>query len=309
MHGKIPKGCNSSFIALIPKIPDANLEKDFRPISLIGSLYKIIAKILANRLVGVLGDIVNARKKKQFLVFKVDFEKAYDSVRWVFLDDILRKFGFGEKWCKWIQSCLTSSRGSIILNGSPTEEFQFYKGLKQGDPLSPFLFILIIKSLHLSFQRVEDAGMFKGIKLGSSVSTSHMFYADDAVLVGQWCESNINTLVPVLECFYRASSLRINMSKSKLMGLYVDSDKVKGAAIKLGCLTFKTPFTYLRSTVGGSMSQIQAWEEVVERVKSWLSKWKMKTLSIGGGFTRKTRLYGLGSLRRYMGKRVIWTRR
>ncbi|GKC34188.1 RNA-directed DNA polymerase, eukaryota [Tanacetum coccineum] len=157
-YGVIPKGCNSSFIALIPKIPDANMVKDFRPISLIGSVYKIIAKILANHLVGVLGDIVNEvqyafiadrqildgpfilnevlqwckKKKKQSLIFKVDFEKAYDSVRWDFLDDILKKFGFGEKWCKWIQSCLRSSRGSIIINGSPTEEFQFFKGLKQG---------------------------------------------------------------------------------------------------------------------------------------------------------------------------------
>ncbi|GJR33170.1 RNA-directed DNA polymerase, eukaryota [Tanacetum coccineum] len=83
----------------------------------------------------------------------------------------------------------------------------------------------------------------------------------------------------------RASGLRINMSTSKLMGLHVDSDKVKRAAIKLGCLTFKTPFTYLESTVGGSMSRIQAWEEVVERVKSRLFNWKMKTLSIGGRLT------------------------
>nr|GEY59362.1 RNA-directed DNA polymerase, eukaryota [Tanacetum cinerariifolium] len=263
MHGEIPKGCNSSFIALIPKIPDANL-------------------ILEGPF--ILDELIQwcKRKKKQFLVFKVDFEKAYDSVRWDFLDDILKKFGFGEKWCKWIQNCLRSSRGLVILNGSPTQEFQFYKGLKQGDPLSPFLFILIMESLHLAFQRVEDAGLFKGIKLGSSVSISHIFYADDAVFVGQWCESNINTLVHVLECFYRASGLRINLSKSKLMGLHVDSDKVNGAAIKLGCFTFKTPFTYLGSTVGGFMSRIQAWEEVVERVKSRLSKWKMKILSIGG---------------------------
>ncbi|GJZ84198.1 RNA-directed DNA polymerase, eukaryota, partial [Tanacetum coccineum] len=255
-YGNIPKGCNSSFIALIPKIPDANMVKDFRPISLIGSLYKIIAKILANRLVGVLGDIVNEvqsafiaerqildgpfilneilqwskTKKKQSLIFKVDFEKAYDSVRWDFLDDILKKFGFGEKWCKWIQSCLRSSRGSILINGSPTEEFQFYKGLKQGDPLSPFLFILIMESLHLSFQRVVDNGMFNGIKLSSSLSISHLFYADDAVFMGQWCDGNISTLIHVLECFYRASGLRINMSKSKILGVNVDSDKVKGVA-------------------------------------------------------------------------------
>ena len=90
-------------------------------------------------------------KKKQVLIFKVDFEKAYDSVRWDFLDDVLYKFGFGNKWRVWIQSCLKSSRGSILINGSSTEEFQFFRGLKQGDPLSPFLLILIMESLHLSF--------------------------------------------------------------------------------------------------------------------------------------------------------------
>ncbi|GJX45828.1 RNA-directed DNA polymerase, eukaryota [Tanacetum coccineum] len=174
---------------------------------------------------------------------------------------------------------------ALVINGSPTEEFQFSKGLKQGDPLSPFLFILIMESLHLSFQRVVDAGMFKGFKLGTSVNISHMFYADDAVFVGQWCESNISTLVHVLECFYRASGLRINMSKSKIMGVYVDSDKVKRAAMKLGYLILKPPFLYLGLIVGGSMSRVHAWNEVVERVKKRLSKWKMKTLSIGGRLT------------------------
>nr|GFB72828.1 RNA-directed DNA polymerase, eukaryota, reverse transcriptase zinc-binding domain protein [Tanacetum cinerariifolium] len=124
LHGEIPKGCNSSFITLIPKVPNANMVKDFRPISLIGSFYKVIAKVLANRLVTVLDDIVDEtqsafvtdrqildgpfilngivhwckNKKKQSMIFKVDFEKAYDSVRWDFIDDILRRFGFGEKW-------------------------------------------------------------------------------------------------------------------------------------------------------------------------------------------------------------------
>ncbi|GJY97741.1 RNA-directed DNA polymerase, eukaryota [Tanacetum coccineum] len=130
LFGDIPKGCNSSFIVLIPKFPGANMVKDFRPISLIGSLYKIIAKVLANRLVDKLGSIVNEvqsafvkdrqildgpfildeliqwckKKRKHLLVFKVDFEKAFDSVRWDFLDDLLFKFGFGGKWRKWIQS-------------------------------------------------------------------------------------------------------------------------------------------------------------------------------------------------------------
>nr|GEV17137.1 RNA-directed DNA polymerase, eukaryota [Tanacetum cinerariifolium] len=110
------------------------------------------------------------------------------------IGDILNHFGFGAKWCGWIQECLRSSRGSVLVNGSPTEEFQFYKGLKQGDLLSPFLFILVMESLHLSFKRVEDAG----------------------------------------------------------------------------------------SKVGGCMSWIKSWDEVIDKMVNRLSKWKMKTLSIGG---------------------------
>nr|GFA85978.1 RNA-directed DNA polymerase, eukaryota, reverse transcriptase zinc-binding domain protein [Tanacetum cinerariifolium] len=195
----------------------------------------------------------------------------------------------------WIQSCLKSSRGTIIINGCPTEEFQFFKGLKQGDLLSSFLFILVMESLHLSFQRVEEAKMFKGIKVGPLVILSHMFYADDAIFVGKWCESNITTLVHVLDCFHRASGPKINMSKSKILGVHVESDRVKEAALRLGCLTPKTPFLYLGSKVGGSMSRFHEWDEVggsmsrfhewdevVERVKMRLSKWKMKSLSIGG---------------------------
>ncbi|GKB05965.1 RNA-directed DNA polymerase, eukaryota [Tanacetum coccineum] len=249
LNNDIPQGCNSSFIALIPKIPDANLVKDFRPISLI------------------------------------DFEKAYDSVRWDFIDDVLSKFGFGDKWRKWIQCCLHSSRGSIIINGSPTEEFQFGKGLKQGDPLSPFLFILIMETLHLSFQRVVDAGLFHGIKLGGLVNLSHMFYADDAVFVGEWSESNISMLVNVLDCFHRVSGLKINMSKSKIMGVHVDDGKVSRAANKLGCLVLKPPFLYLGSYVGGDMYRLQAWNDIVDRVRRRLSNWKLKMLSIGGRLT------------------------
>nr|GEW06896.1 RNA-directed DNA polymerase, eukaryota [Tanacetum cinerariifolium] len=302
-HGDIPNGCNSIFIALIPKILDANVVKDFRPISLIGSIYNIIAKILTNRLVDVLGNIVNEVqsafiterqildgpfilnevmqwcriKKKQVLIFKVDFEKAYDSVRWDLLDDVLYKFDFGNKWRVWIQSCLKSSRGSILINGSPTEEFQFYRGLKQCDPLSLFLFIFIMESLHLSFQRVVDSRFFTGISLNSMVNLSHLFFADDAIFLGQRIESNIDTLVHVLECYHRASGLQINMCKSKILGIHVEDGKIKNAASKLGCLILNTPFSILGTKVGANMSRVYAWKEVVDKVTSRLLRWKMKT--------------------------------
>nr|GEU37982.1 putative reverse transcriptase domain-containing protein [Tanacetum cinerariifolium] len=223
-------------------------------------------------------------KKKQALIFKVDFEKAYDSVRWDFLDNVLRKFGFGDKWCKWIQCCLNSSSGSFLINGSPTKEFQFGKGLKQ------------------------DEGMFKGIKLGRGlVNLSHMFYVDDTIFVGQWCENNITTPVHVLDCFYKVSGLRINMSKSKIMGVHVDAKKVNRAATKLGCLVFIIPFAYLGSIVGWNMSRKHLWNETMDKVKKRSSKWKMNTLSIGGRLTliksvlSSTPLYHLSLFKAPMG--------
>ncbi|GJZ55134.1 RNA-directed DNA polymerase, eukaryota [Tanacetum coccineum] len=303
--GNIPKGGNSSFISLIPKIPNANMVKDFRPISLIGSVYKIIAKILANRLVMVVGDLVNEiqsafvadrqildgpfilnelvqwckAKKKQTMVFKVDFEKAYDSVRWDFLNDVMKKFGFGEKWCNWIRKCLQTSRGSVLVNGSPTQEFQFYKGLKQGDPLSPFLFILVMKSLHTSSQRVVDGGFFKGIKLNSSLYMSHLFYADDVIFMRQWNQDNIDTLIRVLDVFYRASRLRINMSKSKLLGISVETSKMEQDATKIGCSMLKLLVMYLGARMWViKFSQLTPGRRLLMVMGSRLSKWKVKSL-------------------------------
>lgn len=156
LFARFPKGCNPSFITLIPKVSSAKFVKDFRPISLIGCQYKIIAKILANRLSMVISDLVNKQqyafvvgrqilddplirneflswcktKKKKAMIFKVDFEKMYDSVKWDFLDDILGKFGFGTRWQGWIRGCLYSSMGFVLINSSLTKEFQFYKGLR-----------------------------------------------------------------------------------------------------------------------------------------------------------------------------------
>nr|GEX79583.1 RNA-directed DNA polymerase, eukaryota [Tanacetum cinerariifolium] len=190
-HASFPIGCNSSFIALIPKSLEPKTVGDYRPISLIGCLYKVVTKILATRLSSVISDLVSdvqtaflpnrqildgtfiinellARcryKKQRAMIFKVDFAKAYDSIRWDYLEAVLNSFGFGHKWRSWIQGSLYSSMASIFVNGSPTFEFQFHRGLKQGDPLAPYLFILIMESLHLSFSRVIEAGVFTGGRL------------------------------------------------------------------------------------------------------------------------------------------------
>ncbi|GJY39867.1 RNA-directed DNA polymerase, eukaryota [Tanacetum coccineum] len=132
------------------------------------------------------------------MVFKVDFAKAYDSVRWDYLMDVLKSFGFGDKWCGWIKGSLSASMASVLVNGSPMAEFQFFRGLKQGDPLAPYLFILVMESLHLSFSRTVDVGIFKGIQIGKDFTLSHLFYADDAVFIGEWSDENLSRILHVV---------------------------------------------------------------------------------------------------------------
>ncbi|GKF04737.1 RNA-directed DNA polymerase, eukaryota [Tanacetum coccineum] len=196
------------------------------------------------------------RNNTKAVIFKVDFEKAFDSVRWDFLDEVLHKFGFGDKWRGWIQGCLSSAMGSILVNGSPTSEFQFYKGLKQGDPLSPFLFILVMESLHFLFENVLNVDKL-----------------------------NFSTIVNVLKWFFLASGLKINIHKSKLMGIGIPQDVVTSTASSIGCATLTFPFNYLGVKVGGNMSRLSSWEEVITKISSRLSKWKLKTLSVGGRYT------------------------
>ncbi|GJV67821.1 hypothetical protein Tco_1483330 [Tanacetum coccineum] len=123
-----------------------------------------------------------------------------------------------------------------------------------------------MESLHISFKRVVDAGMSNGIVFNSVMHLSHMFYADDAVFMGQWSTKNIDTIIYVLKCFYRASGLSINLSKSKLLGVVVSEDRVVQAANRIGCGVLKAPFAYLGSKVGGNMSRIKPWDEIVDKM-------------------------------------------
>ncbi|GKB67695.1 RNA-directed DNA polymerase, eukaryota [Tanacetum coccineum] len=219
------------------------------------------------------------------MVFKVDFAKAYDSIRWDYLDDVLVAFGFGSKWRSWIRGSLSTGMASILVNGSPTFEFQFHRGLKQGDPLAPYLFILVMESLHLSFTSAVEAGIFTGIKVDHSLMLSHFFYADDAVFIGEWSNNNLRHIMHMLQCFSLSSGLVINLKKSQLLGIGVPNDIISNAAAFLGCAVLKPPFKYLGVTIGGNMSRINAWEDSIGKIKARLSKWKLKTLSIGGRLT------------------------
>nr|GEU38335.1 RNA-directed DNA polymerase, eukaryota [Tanacetum cinerariifolium] len=304
--GSFPKGSNSSFIALIPKVMDAKFVTDFRTIILIGCVYKVVTKILANHLATVISDLVSdiqsafvanrqildgpfilnellaccKRKNKQAMIFKVDFAKAYDSVRWDYLLDVLQAFGFGPNWCKWIRGTFSFAMASILVNGSPTSEFSFFCGLKQGDPLAPYLFILIKESLHISFSRATSDGLFKGIQIQGLMAIPHLFYADDAVFIGEWSDSNLDNIVEILKCLFLVSRLKIKIQKSQVLGVGIPRNIVNQVASLIGCAVVQNAFRYQGVMVRDSMSRKLAWADTIQKLHSWLSKWKVKTLSI-----------------------------
>ncbi|GJZ28115.1 putative ribonuclease H-like domain-containing protein [Tanacetum coccineum] len=186
------------------------------------------------------------------------------------------------------KGCLISSTALILVNGSPSREFCFQQGLRQGDPLSLFLFMLVKESLHISFPFAMEARFFKGIQVGSfeSLHMSHLFYVDDAIFIWEWKEENLCHLVCILQCLYLASSLRINIQKCSLMGFGgVNFDEVSIGETLIGCDASKTPFKYLGVMVGSKMLRIHSWDMVIDKVVARLSKWKVKTLSISGRYT------------------------
>ncbi|GKE22393.1 putative RNA-directed DNA polymerase, eukaryota, reverse transcriptase zinc-binding domain protein, partial [Tanacetum coccineum] len=198
------------------------------------------------------------------MVFKVDFEKAFDSIRWDFLDLVMEKIGFGSKWRSWIHGCLSNARSSVLVNGSPTNEFEIFRGLRQGDPLSPFLFILVMEVLHAITRKSVGLGLFKGASVGQgNLNISHLMYVDDVIFMGEWSHSNIQNLLRMLRCFYLVSGLKINVHKSNILGVYVPIQDAEVMAKSVGCGVASFPLKYLGVPVGCNMSRCANWNPII----------------------------------------------
>ncbi|GKE20143.1 RNA-directed DNA polymerase, eukaryota, reverse transcriptase zinc-binding domain protein [Tanacetum coccineum] len=194
--------------------------------------------------------------------------------------------GFGELWRSWIRACLQSASTSILVNGSPTPEFSLECGLRQGDPLSPFLFILVMEGLHLALEAEVHSHHIKGVTVGNlSLNLSRFFFVDDVIILPEWDRNDLRQITRSLNSFYRASGLKINISKSNLFGVRVSDNELQAMAHVTGCQASTFPLTYLGLPIGKSMHYLPSWNILVNKFKLKLSTWKASLLSIDGRLT------------------------
>jgi hypothetical protein len=245
--GHLPEGVNETAIVLIPKIDQPETLKDFRPISLCTVIYKVIAKCLVNRLRPILGDIVsinqsafvpgrmitdnamvafeclhfiehNTNQNKNFCAYKLDLSKAYDRVDWGFLKKVMQRLGFSYRWVDWIMSCVTSVRYKVKFNGNLLDSFSPSRGLRQGDPLSPFLFLFVADGLSALLQHeVANNTIDPVIICRHAPGVSHLLFADDSLLFFKAQQDQAIRVKEVLDLYASSTGQLINQSKCSII--------------------------------------------------------------------------------------------
>ncbi|KAL9663373.1 hypothetical protein QQ045_018759 [Rhodiola kirilowii] len=223
------------------------------------------------------------RANRRALILKLDFCKAYDSISWEYLDQIQQMMGFGVKWRQWILECISTPKLAVVVNGSPIEEFSMERGLRQGNPLSPFLFLMVAEGLSRLLSKAKDVGDLRGVELvRNGERMNHLQYPDDTVI---FCEAEmveIKALRRILKSFEASSGLRINYSKSKCVGIGVKEIELRQYAQTLGCDTGQLLMEYLGIPVGADPGRLKTWAPVIDKFKEKLASWRSSTLSMAG---------------------------
>ncbi|EOY00968.1 Uncharacterized protein TCM_010873 [Theobroma cacao] len=186
---------------------------------------------------------------------------AFDSISWNFLDHVMGFIGFGVKWRCWIKDCIFTAKISILVNGSPSRQFNMERGLRQGCPFSPLLFNIAGEALSAMLCKVESIKICKGVMIGrNGLSLTHLQYADDTILF-------------------------FNFTKSHLIGIGINQMLVGRWAEKIMCKVGYLPTTYLGLPLGAKHNSTRFWDLVFEKVRRKLAGWKTKMLSFGGRIT------------------------
>ena len=196
---------------------------------------------------------------------------------------MLERLGFYGRWVGWIKACLVSSSVSVLVNGSPTQEFKPRKGMRQGDPLTPFMFLIVAEGLAGVVRMAVDKELLESVEIGGRLTKVNMLqFADDTFFLCKASAHSVFVIKAILICFELASGLKVNFQKSSVGGIGCNNLLIQRFATVLNCATMKTLFKYLGMPVGGNHRRSKFWEEVVERVRRRLGRWKGKFISMSG---------------------------
>ncbi|GAU36575.1 hypothetical protein TSUD_362450 [Trifolium subterraneum] len=312
-RGYFPTSLNETNICLIPKCDNPTLMKDLRPISLCNVLYKMISKVLANRLkccldkcvsqeqsafvegrsildnVIIATEVIHALKRKTQgrrgeLALKIDISKAYDKVDWGFLRGVMTKMRFTDVWIRWVMMCVGSVNYSVLMNYDRVGPISPGRGLRQGDPLSPYLFILVTECLTALIYQSVGRGDIHGVRIcRGAPEVSHLLFADDCFL---FCRANVvevNELMRILHSYEQASGQEINLVKSEVFisrnmshATKEDLSRILGVRLVLGTGIYLG----LPSMVGKSKKAIFSF--IKDRIWKRINSWRGRALSKAG---------------------------
>ena len=301
---------NSTYIALIAKKETCSVPSNYRPISLTTSLYKLIAKVIAERLklvqpdtisenqlafvkgrhildaILIANEAVNFWKQKKIkgFVVKLDIEKAFDKINWTFIDFMLLKKGFPQNWGQWISACITSVQYSILINGRPRGKIKPTRGIRQGDPISPFIFVLTMDYLSI-LNQLEKDNLIKGVSFNKKHNLTHLLFADDILLFMEDDDEIIDNMRFALRLFELASGLNINLNKSTISPTNIDLQRTNCVTSKWGFSINFLPIQYLGVPLGGKPISRHFWSEITGKFQRKINNWKYASLSRGDKVT------------------------
>ncbi|XP_021971338.1 uncharacterized protein LOC110866498 [Helianthus annuus] len=308
-NGQILKQINHTILALVPKVETPNTVLDYRPISCCNVLYKCISKIITDRIKRGLGYLVNinqsafvpGRKISDNILLtqelmhnyhvdrgpprcalKIDIQKAYDTVSWSFLEEILIRFGFHQKMISWIMACVTTVSYSVSINGELHGYFRGKRGLRQGDPMSPYLFTLVMEVLSLMLQKMALNNAFRFHLHCSKQKIINVSFADDLFVFVNGDMGSVQLIQSVLGKFTSVSGLVPSLPKSTIFFCNVPSD-VKSNILSL--LPFREgslPVRYLGVPLISTRLSFRDCRILVERMERKVDNWLTKSLSFAG---------------------------
>jgi ribonuclease HI len=311
----MPADLNETLICLIPKVKKPESVHQFRPIGLCNTIYKTVTKILVLRLKSFLNNLIHplqasfipgrkasdnvivvqeiihsmttSRSKVGAMALKIDLEKAYDRLEWSFIRRTLQFFNFPTSWIDLIMSCISSSSLSILVNGERLESFHPSRGIRQGDPISPYIFILCMEYLSYLIDDEVSQGNWKGVKTSRNGPTfTHLFFADDLILFAKATRRNCDSINKVLKLFCENSGQSISLNKSKIfLPQYLDHNNFGFLEEKLGLKLSKSFGKYLGVPIIVNGRDKRAFDFIIERVREKLAGWKARTLSLAGRCT------------------------